>query len=192
MTKFKTSLIVLATLLCVSTAFAGAADMNATEYNRHTGVYLGGTLGAGLGGVRDKTGETQGGFEGFGGNAVLGYQFNPNIGLEADFTGITTVFTSSFYTYGVMVRGILPIGNRVALYGKLGVGAITVEVCDFIFNSGQCVTQTKAAGLAGAGVSVALSKQLDLVVDYTGGFNRNNGMDGLYGVFGAGLLYHFK
>jgi hypothetical protein len=189
----KKPLLIAVMLLGSSAIFAGDPNtpLPPAPYNQHVGAYFGGDLGAGLGASKDQSGDTQGGFEGFGGTATVGYQLNPNFGIEGDFTGISAPFSSTFYIYGAMLRALLPLGDRVSLYAKAGGGAITVRVCDFLFNTGQCVSETQGAVLVGGGLTVALSPNFDLAMDYTGGINNNNGMDGLYGVLGAGFLYHF-
>jgi hypothetical protein len=191
--SYKRSLVVTTLLLSISTAFASGYDIDPTpiSYNRHVGAYLEGNFGSGLGGLRYQTGVGISGFRGYGGSAAAGYQFNPYVGLEADFTGISAPNSSTVFMYGVTLRGILPIGDRVSLYAKLGGGPITLRVCDFVFNTGICVSQTEWGGLAGAGLTLALTKNLDLAVDYTGGFGTGYGIDGIYGVLGGGLLYHF-
>ncbi len=186
----KLSISVIA-LMNATSAFAELDAQNPGTMNLHQGAYIQGTLGSGLGGAKDQDGEVDGGFWGVGGTAAVGYQINPYLGIEADFTGIDTPFNSSMYNYGIVLKGTLPIGDRFSLYGKAGGGASTTHLCDFLFNSGYCTSVTEGVGLVGAGFAVALTPQVDLGVDYTGAINDNEGADGLLGVLGASMTYHF-
>ncbi len=188
--SIKNIFVCLGTLYLIFTTATIFADPS-TAYNRHTGIYLGGTLGAGLGAVKNQHGDVQGGFEGFGGSAFLGYQFNPYVGLEGNFIGIGAPYDLTFYMYGAALRGILPLGDRFSLYAKAGIGNLTVQLCDFIFNSGACVTENDLGALVGAGASVALTHALSLELDYSGMITSNHGVGGLYGILGLGLTVHF-
>ncbi len=53
----------------------------------------------------------------FAGNANAGYMFNRYFGVEGGFTA-----SNNYYLYDVAAKGVLPLGDVVDLYGKLGFG----------------------------------------------------------------------
>lgn len=178
-------------LACVTSAIATSPVFaDSTGYNLHSSVYLGGTVGMGLGAVKDNFNDADSGFQGVGGTLFIGKQFTPYFGVEADYIGVSALFVD-FNMYGVLVRGTLPLGNRFSLYAKAGMGAVDVSV-ENIFNTGASVGTTDAAALIGAGASLAITKSLSLNLDYSGAIKSNSGMDGLYGVLGMGLSYYFE
>ncbi|RTK99416.1 MAG: hypothetical protein EKK57_09615 [Proteobacteria bacterium] len=97
-----------------------------------------------------------------------GYMVNQFLGLEGGYTG-----TSGYSVWDGAVKGVLPIGGVVDLYGKLGLGIPTCDGC----NTGLLYG-------AGVGFHIAPSWQLH-VEDYavSGAGNPNFLMFGAHFAF---------
>lgn len=95
------------------------------------GFYIGGTLGraatSNFGAPLTKSSDTV-----YGG--LVGYQFNPNFGVEAQYTGAgkfaTATMSGKSDIFTVDAVGTLPLADNFALYGKLGIGSSKSKIYD--------------------------------------------------------------
>lgn len=108
---------VFAGYLLVPTGFAVSnisSDTQIYPKNTTTGMF------ASLGGIPPVIGQV-----------VIGYQFTPNWGVQLGAEGIWgTISGFDLDTVGIYdaaIRGILPLGTRFQLYGKIGLGIIHGE-----------------------------------------------------------------
>jgi OOP family OmpA-OmpF porin len=90
------------------------------------GFYVGGTLGSGKPGITSAAGLTKNSDFVYGG--LLGYQYNRNLAVEAQFTGIGKVTdvagqTSKGDAFSLSAVGSFPVTRDFDLYGKLGVSS---------------------------------------------------------------------
>jgi len=137
---------------------------------------------------------------GTGGLGAIGYQFNPHFAVEVDAiygsytydqdnNGITDAYTLDGTLVGPAVKGILPLGESLQLYGKFGCALLSASGH---YTSGSSSTENAYSDSVGLpfdaiGLSYSVNNQVDLGVEYTGL---------LYIVANAGLLsvdatYHF-
>lgn len=87
------------------------------------GFYVGGTLGSGKPGITSTAGLSKNSNFIYGG--LLGYQYNQNLAVEAQFTGIGQVTdvagqTSKGDAFALAAVGLFPITRDFELLGKLG------------------------------------------------------------------------
>ncbi|MBX9866166.1 MAG: outer membrane beta-barrel protein [Burkholderiales bacterium] len=110
--------------------------------------------------------------------ANIGYLFNPNLGLEGGITygasnGSNWNSGNSYYMYDAAVKGILPLGDTFALYGKLGIAYnyyASCNGCSNGFNNGS-----NTGLLYGVGAQFNLSKSWSLhLEDYSVSGNNPN------------------
>ena len=116
--------------------------------------------------------------DGLGLNLNVGYLFNSYLGVEGGVTygasNINWNGGNNYYMYDAAVKGVLPLSDVFALYGKLGVGYNTYSSCSGCINGYQ-YTGSNIGMLYGAGAQFNLSKQWSLhVEDYTVTGNNPN------------------
>lgn len=121
-----------AALALVSGAMAGGmtstvAD-NGFSDNNAAGVYVGGNLGYGKLDLKNRGTLPQKYLRGFTWNADLGYQFNPYIAVEGEYTHFHDIrvgnsvnnVDASLSGFGLMAKGILPINEKFNVFAKAG------------------------------------------------------------------------
>lgn len=178
---------IIMSLLAVGTVSSSFA-MDLNDYSQ-PGYYLGGGLGVGVGGILNRDGSTDGGLIGFGALANFGYKFNPYVSMQGDVVGIFMGF-SSLALYGLSGRFSLPVSERVSLYSKIGVGAITFVLDDF--DSIGDKTATAFTPIIGIGVEGAINPNFSLGLDYTAAYKNSSGTKGMFGLLNLALTYHFN
>jgi len=115
---------------------------------------------------------------GFGWNTNLGFQFMKWLALDGGFSMYDMAGASNAYSAHIAAKAILAFTDRFNIFIKLGPGVM--------FSSESGVDS--AGGLFYAlGVSLALSKQLDLTVQ-TSGVTQ---LVDTVGLVSGGLTYHF-
>ncbi len=159
---------------------------NPPVFNKHQGWYASANLGVATGASTNSDGSLDGGLAGVGGALYLGYQLNKNFAIEAGATGLDVVFGSLVIIDGA-IKGIIPIGQRVTIFGKVG-GAAAISTATLL---GFSATSTNAAVFVGAGMGVGLSHSLTATLQYNGVVSSNINTDGLIGLLSLGLDWHF-
>jgi len=170
-----TSLTLMAALISASVA-SGAVAEPAQPHNAYHGPYV--EFSAGkffyfFGSPSDS------GLLGNGWNANMGYFFTRKVGVEAGlFLREPYRWQSVYFPYAA-VRFNAPLTDRLSFIGKLGVM--------MPFSSVSYQSKTKALPYTGIGLGYALSKKIELSVQYQGS---------VYGIVDVGLLsvgltYHF-
>ncbi len=132
----------------------------ATPAFAESGFYIGGTLGrAGIsnfGAALTKSSDTV-----YGG--LVGYQFNPNFGLEAQYTGAgkfsTATMSGKSDIFTLDAVGTVPLADNFSLYGKLGMGSSKSKISDSTLTY-QGVSRTAAT--YGLGVQYAATPELGI------------------------------
>ncbi|GEM_PF-6276414 len=132
------------------------------------------------------------------GSMNFGYQFNRNFGLQAGVLGIwESTLGLDFDTatiYDVAMRGVLPLGNRGEMFGKLGVGVIngqvqvSLPVFGTIKQTGESVGPT-----FGLGFGFYFTPHWVGTLEYSGIYSVGSKTlkDGVKGVPMIGVAYHF-
>jgi len=167
----------VALALCVNQAALAAAPVKKPVnpvYNRHHGVYVDINVGTTI--YHENVFGDIGGRAGFSWNLNVGYQFIPYFAAEVGITQYLFEGVAAVHGIDVAAKGILPIGDRFALFAKLG-------VIDYLGPFGISLT----APYVGLGMSYAVTPKLDVTVQAQGGVRS-------YAQFGnvtAGLSYHF-
>lgn len=108
------------------------------------------------------------------GNINAGYNFNKNFALEGGyniFSGSQFGATTTASIFDVAAKGTIPLNDVFSLYGRAGLG-FGVNGWSGTSNTSNCVlcqnnSSTYMLGLAGAGVSFALSRHFDLRLEDT-------------------------
>jgi hypothetical protein len=133
-------------ILCSATVTAFAAD---NSYSSNNPVYVDANVG-----VNTSSND-------LGLNANIGYLFNNYYGIEGGITG-----SNNYFMYDAAVKGVLPLGDVINLYGKLGIG---------VNNYSGTNSPNQVGLLYGAGVGFNVSRNWELhVEDYTvSGANPN-------------------
>lgn len=167
-------------LLTVASLFALAPAMSVASPTS-SGVYLGANFGgtyANVAHLFDDGSTTVAG--GFGANANLGYQINNWFAVEGGFTAYTDMGANGQNLYSGHIAGklMIPFTDRFNIFFKLGAALIGAE--------GD--SSNYGALFFGGGLALALTNQLDIVVQ-TSGVTQAFFTVGLYS---AGLIYHFK
>lgn len=126
-------------------------------------------------------------------NANAGYQFNQYIALEGGVTGSSlnsnsnTSFggsapSGSYWAADVAAKGILPLAEAFALYGKAGISYNWYNVSSSFAGFSNDNSLSTAGLLLGIGAQFNLTKQwsLHLEDNYTVLFNSSNSSAGSY------------
>ena len=131
--------------------------------------------------------------------ANAGYNFNRGFAVEGGWTVLPSQQSGQLSTYNLYdaaVRGTLPLSNVFSLYGRLGVAMGYSSWSGATCNPAVYQTTGSAynyGGLAGAGVSFALSRHFDLrLEDYA--FIPVDGQGGNFGgtnVVTGGVQFNF-
>lgn len=157
------------------------------------GFYIGGTLG------RASTKDfgaalTSSSASVYGG--LVGYQFNRNFGIEAQYTGAgkfsNATMSGKSDIFTVDAVGNLPIANDFSIYGKIGVGSSKSKISDA---TATYQNASRTAATYGIGVQYAATQNVGIrfgwdrygsAVSHAGAktnFNSN--------VWSAGVIYGF-
>ncbi len=171
----KKSLITLMGLsaLCVSSAVFAAHSDN--------GVYV--DLGAGYGKVNiDNAGKNKG----FTGTANLGYQFTPHLALEVGATSYHKVLGERNYNTHVAAKAILPVGDKVDVFGKAGVAYVhAIDAGSYFVASKKAV-----APYVGVGASYWISDNVAATVQAEATAKRHERTPAMFATT-AGLTWKF-
>ncbi len=85
--------------------------------------------------------------------ALVGYQINRNVGVEAQFAGAGKFATASTSakadTFGANVVGTLPVSNAFGLYGKLGYASTKSSVSSTVAGVAGATRGAATYGLGG-------------------------------------------
>ncbi len=194
----RTALLLLASGSAFGIIQPSLADTTPQQpLNQHIGFYAEADVGANVyTGVLVTNTDTwsSSGVNGWGWNGAFGYAFGPHFGLEAGFMqnyghyDINDEDNAEGHTnipYAAM-RFALPLGDRVALFFKLGGMYASVEGSNSSSGtSGE--SDSLALPFTGIGASYALTSKIDLTAQYQGAlYGVING-----GLLGLGLTYHF-
>ncbi len=189
--------------LCLSPlcAFAEIPEDNSLDYNKMSGFYLGANAGY-------SWLNAAGQHSGFAGNPYLGYQFNPYIALESGylhFADSTDGFQKNSNNYAVYaaLKAILPIGQRVSLYSKLGAAMVSSTAHGTIpsYSPGYLTpsfgetsysdTYYTISPYSAIGTSVALTEHVTLDFQLAGVINSNPALPSVMLAATTGLSYRF-
>lgn len=199
--KIKTPLkYFLGCLLAANCAVGWADDSEvpAKQYfiNTTVGFYLGGSVGYGTVFARstDYTGVTSVGSQGgFAWDAILGYQFNPYLALQANYTsfGYAALDTTqgvgkvSLAGYGFDAKGMYPVNPKLDLFAQAGIMSMTTT----LKNAGLSGGNTAWVPDVGLGVAYHLLTSLDATLKDIYAFrNGSNAIPAANAVL-AGLNY---
>lgn len=175
-----------AALLSVAVATPAFAD---------SGFYIGGTLGSAKTNnfgtaVLTKSSDTV-----YGG--LVGYQFNQNFGVEAQYTGAgkfsTATMSGKSDVLGVTAIGTLPLADNFSVYGKLGIARSKTKISDTTLTY-QGTSRTAAT--YGVGVQYNATAQLGVRVGwdrYGSAVKTNTGASNNFNsnVLSVGVVYAF-
>lgn len=93
--------------------------------------------------------------------ALLGYQFNQNVGVEAKFAGAGKFSTASTSAkadaFGVSVVGTMPMNDTLGLYGKLGYARTKSSVTSLVAG---VTGATRGAATYGLGLQYNVSSAI--------------------------------
>ncbi len=191
----KQILFTLTTAVLISTHVSLAASPPPINkpWNQYQGFYVEANTGVNIYNI--KVFKSESGLKGFGWNTAFGYRFTPHFGVEG-------VFMYPLSSLSAAMRLTLPIGQRAAFFGKLGLmyafGANEKNNDDNSENNNgnegdsgndnkSHSTSSKILPYTGLGFSYALTQNLEMSVQCQGL---------VLGVVNAGLLstgltYHF-
>ncbi len=169
----------------LSAAFLSNAFADTEFYNAHEGFYVAGNGGISLGDKVKKSGQASSGFMGGAASVFIARQFKKYFALEGGFAyygsklGETTVFD-------VVGKGILPLGSRVMLFGKLGAAYAQLSTC-FL----GCDTQNQITPAFGLGMGVGITKKWAGTLEYNGIYLSSSRSSGLLGGLTVGATRYF-
>ncbi len=167
----------------------------ATPAFAESGFYIGGTLGNAKISNFGNAVLTKSSDSVYGG--LVGYQFDKNFGVEAQFTGVgkftTATISGKGDAFGVAAIGTLPLSDSFSLYGKLGFASSKTKISDA---TGTYLGASRTAATYGLGVQYNVSPQIGIRLGWdrygsavktnagnTTNFNSN--------VWSAGVIYAF-
>jgi len=129
------------------------------------------------------------GFSGIGVNIYGGYRFNKNLALEAGVIGQTNGLVS-LTTLSLAAKGLIPIGQRLSLFGKVGGSYNYATFCLF-----GCARAQLGGVFVGAGADYALSKRFSTTLEINGPVLYEKSPESksvdYFGLLTLGLTYHF-
>ena len=194
---------ILGASLCIAsvTAFADSAIQTPTQSSpKHSGFYLGAQGGYSRVNFSDADNH------GFGFSPFIGYQFNSYWAVETgylQFANVTsdlvdpTVTINHNHAFYGAVKGILPIGSRANLYGKIGAASVsnTYSVDTVIFNDDDAVIVSKGAHrntcfYAAIGTSYFVTQQVALNLEVAS-TAKNGLVTPAMGAVMAGVSFYF-
>lgn len=168
----------LLTSIFLTNGFAG-------EYNSHQGFYVAGNIGASLSDKITKSGNTASGVTGFAASLFLARQFNTHFAVEGGFAHYSVSFLGASI-FDVVAKGILPLGSRVMLFGKLGGALAETEAC-FL----GCETHNEFAPAVGAGLGVGINQNWATTLEYNAVYLSSSTVSGLIGGLTIGATRYF-
>lgn len=125
--------------LCAAASLLFTSIIQAeTAYNKNLGQYLSVNGGASYASNLFQSGITKSGFLGFGGNIILGTMINENLAAEVAGNYFSFGTTGGVTILSLNGRVTVPAGNRVSLFGKLGIGY--GELTTQFGNNGKIIT----------------------------------------------------
>lgn len=166
------------------------ADVNNSDdlgntYNRHYGFYASGNLGVALSGNVMKSGKKNSGFTGLAASIFVGKHFTSKLALEAGFAHYNLDFVGASI-FDIVAKGILPLGQRYMLFGKLG-GAITETEACFL----GCETHNQLTPAFGVGFGVGINKDWAGTLEYNGVYMSSPNTDNIVGGLTIGATRYF-
>lgn len=116
--------------------------------------------------------------DGAGGKVYLGYDFNPNVGIEAGYVNFgrasyrndnnsVRLRTKPESLY-LAVTGTIPVSEQFSVFGKVGASANRVRLDTDIFPVGfhDSDKKSRTTAMVGVGLSYAISNTTSLVAEY--------------------------
>lgn len=138
---------------------------------------------------------------GFGWNVNLGYKFTPYLAAELGFYGYPnedfTIYDYSLakgknnYAVAVAGKGIVPLGDYVSLFAKLGVGLANHELQNEYLKYVNAGSHSGAVALVGAGMAFALTDNLAFVAQGSATSKSSDNIPPMY-LGTLGLSYTFN
>lgn len=166
----------LLTSILIGLAFTSYADMNDVSNNPIYFDLSGGIMNS----ISNDTNTS------FATSLDAGYMFNNYFGLEGGFiyspvsvqSPVSSYNTMNYYAIDAAIKGVLPLNNVFAMYGKLGITQNWFAI-NGKNGGGMDSTTSSIGGLIGAGVQFNLNKNwsLHLEDDYIPVLNPVSGAD---------------
>lgn len=152
------------------------------SYNKYTGFYVAGNVGA----IADRESVdlfsihvTHASIGGYGLNGIVGYQFNPYLAPEVGVSYYRR-YGEEVMVYDAALKGILPLGQRFNINGKLGAGLYSSH------------NESETVPYLGAGVGYAVTPNLDIDLNIQGSYIDFGIASAGLALVGGGITYHIS
>ncbi len=163
------------------------AHAETNHYNRIVGQYISGNFGGSYANQTHQEDRKENGFLGVGANLFLGDQINPYFAPEVGVAYFDMEHYNDWFSIlNLNGRFTIPVGTRVSLFAKIGIGLGSVKTC---FR--HCHTSNDMVPTGGLGVGVGLTKEWMTSAEFNGAYFSTKNAVGIFGGLTIGATRYF-